>query len=263
MEIIKKKHRQKITIIIASIACAVSIWSFILFIFPQVNRWNMNFEQKAFAGHEPSQLLLANFHYEIGDYSKSIFWYKVAEEQKPNNSSIALNNLGFLYSNRLGLVDNEVRYFEREALKYYLRAIEQDNKHAVFNAYAILSNNDSDRFPNFDYYGKLDEVRELFYDVFNLTPDFDPKWKFYDELLSPHSLTTYISENEKLISRGIRVIRGNTSQDVINNPSGTRYYVYALYIAAESGNFLNEVYCPINGDESILYETLDKLKAEE
>jgi len=41
---------------------------------------------------------------------------------------------------------------------------------------------------------------------------------------------------------------------------GTMYYVYAYYIAAESGSILEEMYCHINGDDSLLNEFIEVYK---
>jgi len=254
------KIGELIAIVLSCLAFIISFLTLALTVFPQINPWNMNHEQKAFAGNVGSQFFLADYYYEIGDYSKSIFWYKIIRENTSDNNAVALNNLGYLYSSRLGLVENEIKNFEEEALGYYLKARNIGCKYATLNAYLILYNNDVDRFPDYDYEVELSVAEQLYYDAFGKKPEFDSIWNFEKEIHSQFPMTTYTSDNEKLVSRGYQTIReGQTTQDYINNPRGNQYYVYALYIATDSKNTQSELYSPVSGDESYLNNILNRV----
>lgn len=126
---------------------------------PQNRPGNTNWTEMANAGDTESQLKLAEFNYDIGEFSESAYWYKVlltSDCKEKEYKCIAYNNLGWLYAHGYGLSSDATTAKDR--LNYALTLFQNsavlaeshDNiKTARWNEYILLITFGSDIF---DYY---------------------------------------------------------------------------------------------------------------
>lgn len=128
-------------------------------VYPQKKPNNSNLLEKANAGDSISQLQLADFCYQTGDFSEAIYWYKllIVGDAKDDYRALACNNLGKLYSLGYGLSDEVIS--EKERLNIALNLFEKsadmfssrDNVcKVIYNKYILLVTFGEDMFDDYD-----------------------------------------------------------------------------------------------------------------
>lgn len=149
---------QLILVITASMTLIFSIY-------PQLKPNNANLMERANAGDVKAQLQLAHFYYETGDYSESIYWYKmmIVSSDAGEYKALAYNNLGYLYSNGYGLATEAVSEEKRLniALEFFEKSAElfseKGNRlRSLKNQYVMLITFGDDIYD--DYGSKVSEV---------------------------------------------------------------------------------------------------------
>jgi len=127
--------------IVPVISLLLSATAFVFSIFPALNPLNRNYEQKALAGHVKSQMYLADYHYQIGEAEKSVFYYSLVVEQPKLRTNkqrdcfyLACSNLGYLYLTTIKSEDSRViaaRYFEKG-----MEVLTKDKRETVYKPLA-------------------------------------------------------------------------------------------------------------------------------
>jgi len=127
VELVGQKSKRNIVPVISLLLSAVS---FVLTIWPALNLLNRNYEQRALSGHIKSQMYLADYNYQIGEYKKSIYYYNMIADRdnlitknQKECFTIACNNLAYLFAKELDSPD----HFDI-AKQYLERAIDELNK---------------------------------------------------------------------------------------------------------------------------------------
>lgn len=107
-QIMKLKHCFSVLLKICPIV--FSLIALLFSISPQIFFSHSNYIKKAEAGHIKSQVFLADYYYEVGDTSESIYWYKIVAMHSGEHQARALNNLAVLYSRQEIQYPYEVSY---------------------------------------------------------------------------------------------------------------------------------------------------------
>jgi len=210
--------------------------------FPWLNPFNVNREQKALYGHIDSQLYLGDHYFVIGDYSKSIYWYDLAATRENWKGAIALNNLGYIYSQAfVGPERNDTHFsFEQKALELFLRSRNFGNKYAISNVFALLYNGDESMFPDYDYDALLIEAQQAYEKEFGALPTIERAWVLVGTEKYTSSMSPFMTDSEKLVSNGTSRVYSSYYPPIV-----TTYYNYTRYRKLDNGVFLFEQYCPI------------------
>ena len=77
MKILKCK-KESITIILSLFSAILSVVALVTDIYPQTIYGNVNHLEMANAGNVSSQMFLADYYCEIGEYEEAIYWYRIA-----------------------------------------------------------------------------------------------------------------------------------------------------------------------------------------
>lgn len=237
----EKKANNKLDIarfileIIQLIAVVCTVATLYFSLYPQAKPNNSNLLEMANAGDYQSQIELAHFYYETGDFSEAVYWYKVAliSNDDANHSVLALNNLGYLYSRGYGLASEAVSEQERLeiALSLFDKAIntkdaDENLSTAAMNKYLLLITFGEDMFD--DYETKLKNT----YDFLRQQKDFGeliivPERRIKSQETFDSSIvipTGWIDENTYV------TLSGAHATQFENGYSGIQYvYVQTVY----------------------------------
>lgn len=115
----------------------VSLIALFFSLLPQTIPWNTNLLDKANAGHNKSQFLLAEHYYETHEISDSLYWYKIAATRKNDHQAKALNNMAIIYA-----TESLSEYYRAErqikAYTQFLYSWHLGSTDALKNAYILL-----------------------------------------------------------------------------------------------------------------------------
>lgn len=235
----EKKPKNKLDIarliigIIQFIAVACAVITLIIELYPQIKPNNSNLLEMANAGDYQSQIELAHFYYETGDFSEAVYWYKVALISNDDTDVLALNNLGYLYSRGYGLASEAVSEKERLeiALSLFDKAIhakdsDENLSTAAMNKYLLLITFGEDMFD--DYEMELKNTNEFLrqqkdFDELVIVPERRIKSQktFDSSIVIP---TGWINENTYV------ALSGAHATQFENGYSGIQYiYIQTVY----------------------------------
>lgn len=221
-----------IATIFSSFSVIVAMMTLLFSIYPQLIWKNANYFEKANAGDVYSQLFLANHYYEIGEYGESIYWYKIASTAENSKySSVACNNLGYLYANGYGFSGNseEVYRLEKALLLFEQGAKQLDASND--NIRTLLKASSKESFPSIS------------------SRDFENLLAQYNV----ESLVESVSYEYFEISRGPIFWKDNKKYvggQYVDASNGRGYYVYRVYTYAKQSNTSEEKYIYISIDKT-------------
>jgi len=216
-----------IATVFSSISVIVAIVTLVIGMYPQLIWRNTNHIERANAGDADSQMFLADHYYETGEYSESIYWYKIlATTEKGDYSYLACNNLGYLYANGYGISEN----INEESFRFEKAA--EHVEAATSNICTLLEASSKEDFPtigNNRYESLLAQ-----YEVNNNIESIS--YEFFDISYG----TLFWRDNKKYVG-GLYVV----------NSDGVGKYFYRVYTYAENAGVNNttEKYIYIGLDE--------------
>ncbi|MBR4472822.1 MAG: hypothetical protein IKS55_04210 [Oscillospiraceae bacterium] len=138
-------------LVVAFLALLVTSWSFI--------PWNKNLRARAEAGNVKSQVKLADFCLDIGDYPESLYWYWISTSSRGDHLAKAYNNIGYILATNSDPENNDPEYY-KNILKYFEKSAELGSKDALRNEYILLQTHIGATIPSKDYLFQLLEIRE-------------------------------------------------------------------------------------------------------
>jgi len=112
-----------------------------------LNSRNMDYEYKALAGNIEAQMFLADYHYQIGDFEKSVFYYsmvvdrpKLKTKQEKEYYYGALGNLGYLYYTKIEGKDSRetARNYLVQGMQELVRNKVSMHSHSLVRNYLLL-----------------------------------------------------------------------------------------------------------------------------
>ena len=217
-----------INLLISISTLLVALSTFVLGVYPELNKKSSDYLEKANAGDIESQIFLADYYYEVGDISTSIYWYKIAAMHDGEYKAKALNNLAYIYIEH-GIIDeNDASFYKKREASMLFDAMELGNSDAARNLFILLKSNPMPAFGDFPYYDALENaVSELKKkDLYTMDLSmYEAGWK-----LTGQGSGTDIprdTEDAKMVATGVSV-------SVENDPvSITRYYTYDIYTREE------------------------------
>ena len=217
------------------VICAVATLYFSLY--PQRKPHNTNLLEMANAGDYSSQIKLADFSYETGDFSEAVYWYKMAAINDMNNGEgvIGLNNLAYLYSHGYGLAEEALTEKDRLqiALSLLDKAVDTDRYNldedmltVAMNKYILLITFGENMFDNYD--AELDSVysflrKQKSFGELVIVPE---RRIVSQEIISSfHPLHTgWADDNTRIVFSGSQTVRNEDGY------FGTQYlYVQTVY----------------------------------
>lgn len=140
--------------------------TFIFSAYPQLKPFNTNLTEMANAGDINSQLKLAHYHHDIGNFTESVYWYSMVYLSgcQDDRRAVACNNLGWLYAKGYGLSDEALSLKDRLKISFDLfdQSItsNQKAKNALCeNRYLILATFGEEFFD--DYTDKLESAKQI------------------------------------------------------------------------------------------------------
>lgn len=186
----------------------ISIATLVTDVYPQVIPGNTDHLERANAGNVESQMFLADYYCEIGEYEEAIYWYRIASVSNDDYKYFACNNLAYLYAKGFGLSENETK--EAHRFETALLLFEQANKFdqiAKDNILLLLNTCSEDDFANVDYECRLEQYRTE---------------SFVEEVSSAY---LEISRGAVFWKDGKKYVGGQ----YVNTADGAGRYVYQVY----------------------------------
>ena len=165
------------------ITLVISIFSFVFSTWPQCNFLNKNFEARANAGDNKSQLFLAHHFYEVGDTGKSLYWYKIVTTNKSyKHYGLAMNNLACIYLNADLPVGNGKHYHK---IEYDLlnESAKAGSKEGRRNLYLLLVSTPDQEWTEIVYADALDEAKRRLADNGEWTEElaaYETEWELVE-----------------------------------------------------------------------------------
>ena len=225
-----KKHISHNTII-STISLLISLTTFFLSIFPQINPFSADYSTKAKAGHLASQIYLADYYFEVGDIANCYNWNKTIARRKNKYTAKAENNLAYL-NLTYGFQEKDfVNYYDKAAV-LFSEALEAGEDIAGENLYKLLISHPDDLFTSIDKSDTLYMLSHMQNDPDKYQDAFSgsPEWQFVATFQTFEPLAEY-SDDFWNICVGSKTVAGIT------------FYTYMQYKVRAEIPIVEYTYC--------------------